>query len=155
MNEAIAYSKADTLTPDEAKELKKLYRNIVKNLHPDLNPNVSEAQIRLFENAVIAYKNGDLMALRIIEETVGNHNLPDCHQDAMSQLLEQKSNLESVIVAVNESIARIKSSYPYNVKEIIEDPIKETAKRKEIEDILNQYNAMIDFYNNKIKEMLG
>ena len=35
----------------------KLYRKIVKALHPDINPEVTEAQVQLFDNAVAAYKN--------------------------------------------------------------------------------------------------
>ncbi len=42
MNEAIKRSKSRALTAGESKELKKLYRKIVKSLHPDMNPNTSE-----------------------------------------------------------------------------------------------------------------
>ena len=68
MNKAIDHSQGRPLTDEETKEIKKLYRSIVKALHPDLHPEVTPAQIQLFQNAVQAYENGDLGNLRIISE---------------------------------------------------------------------------------------
>ena len=89
MNDALKRSKAEVLSDEDNKELKKLYRKIVKALHPDINPDVSEAQVQLFDNAVSAYKSGDLGTLRIIGEMVGNNPLPEQHKDAMTQLVEE------------------------------------------------------------------
>ena len=90
MNDALKRSKAEVLSDEDNKELKKLYRKIVKALHPDINPDVSQAQVQLFDNAVSAYKNGDLGTLRIIGEMVGNNPLPVHHKDAMTQLVEER-----------------------------------------------------------------
>lgn len=38
MNDALKRSKAEVLSDEDNKELKKLYRKIVKALHPDINP---------------------------------------------------------------------------------------------------------------------
>ncbi len=154
MNEALERSKCKVLSEEENKELKKLYRNIVKNLHPDVNPNVSEAQIRLLDNAVSAYKNGDLAALRIIEVMVIDQKLPEQTQDAMSMLVEENERLESMLATIREHISEIKSRYPYTVKDIVEDPQKEQERREEIESILHQYEELIDIYKAKLSEML-
>lgn len=121
MNDALKRSKAEVLTDEENKELKKLYRKIVKALHPDINPDVSEAQVNLFDNAVQAYKNGDLGTLRIIGEMVGNSPLPEQHKDALTQLSEEKDRLQNLLKAIRDSIEEIKSEYPYTMKEILED----------------------------------
>lgn len=154
MNDALKRSKAEVLTNEENKELKKLYRKIVKALHPDINPDVSETQVNLFDNAVQAYKNGDLNTLRIIGEMVGNRPLPEQHKDALTQLNEEKERLQNLLKAIRDSIEQIKSEYPYTMKEIIEDEEQTEQKKKELENILSQYNELISIYKAKIEEMI-
>lgn len=109
MNDALKRSKAEVLSDEDNKELKKLYRKIVKALHPDINPDVSEAQVQLFDNAVSAYKSGDLGTLRIIGEMVGNNPLPEQHKDAMTQLVEERERLQGLLKSIRDSIENIKS----------------------------------------------
>lgn len=154
MNDALKRSKAEVLTNEENKELKKLYRKIVKALHPDINPDVSEAQVNLFDNAVQAYKNGDLNTLRIIGEMVGNSPLPEQHKDAMTQLVEERERLQGLLKSIRESIDNIKSEYPYSMKDILEDTEKTEQKKQELENILSQYNELISIYKAKIEEMI-
>lgn len=154
MNDALKRSKAGVLSDEDNKELKKLYRKIVKALHPDINPDVSEAQVQLFDNAVSAYKNGDLGTLRIIGEMVGNNPLPEQHKDAMTQLVEERERLEGLLKSIRESIENIKSEYPYTMKDILEDTEKTEQKKQELEGILEQYNELISIYKAKIEEML-
>ena len=154
MNDALKRSKADVLSDEDNKELKKLYRKIVKALHPDINPDVSEAQVQLFDNAVSAYKNGDLGTLRIIGEMVGNNPLPEQHKDAMTQLVEERERLQGLLKSIRDSIENIKSEYPYTMKDILEDTEKTEQKKQELESIHEQYNELISIYKAKIEEML-
>ena len=154
MNDALKRSKADVLADEENKELKKLYRKIVKALHPDINPDASEAQVQLFDNAVSAYKSGDLGTLRIIGEMVGNNPLPEQHKDAMTQLVEERERLQGLLKSIRESIDNIKSEYPYTMKDILEDTEKTEQKKQELENILEQYNELISIYKKRIEEML-
>lgn len=154
MNDALKRSKAEVLSDEDNKKLKKLYRKIVKALHPDINPDVSETQVDLFDNAVQAYKNGDLNTLRIIGEMVGNSHLPEQHKDALTQLNEEKERLQHLLKAIRDSIEQIKSEYPYTMKEIIEDEEQTEQKKKELENILSQYNELISIYKAKIEEMI-
>lgn len=154
MNDALKRSKAEVLSDEDNKKLKKLYRKIVKALHPDINPDVSQAQVQLFDNAVSAYKNGDLGTLRIIGEMVGNSPLPEQHKDALTQLNEEKERLQNLLKAIRDSIEQIKSEYPYTMKEIIEDEEQTEQKKKELENILSQYNELISIYKAKIEEMI-
>ena len=155
MNEALERSRSRILTDAEAEELKKLYRSIVKRLHPDVNPNVTQAQLRLLTNAISAYKNGDLAAMRIIAAMVAEPVLPDRAREAMHMLTEESRRLETMLSSVRVQIADIKSRFPYTVKDIVEDPQKEQQRREEIESALTQYQELIKKYKARLAEMLG
>ena len=154
MNEALERRKCPVLSEEESGELKKLYRKIVKGLHPDLNPDVSKEQIQLFNNAVAAYKNGDLNSLKIINELVDDRKLPEQSKDAMTQLLEERERLSDLLKTIKEDIEKIKSSYPYTLKEIVESEEKTEQHRQELEHLLEQYNELIEVYKRVIEEML-
>lgn len=154
MNDALKRSKSEVLSDEDSKELKKLYRKIVKVLHPDINPDVTKAQVQLFDNAVTAYKSGDLGTLRIINEMVGNNPLPEQHKDAMTQLAQEKERLQGLLKSITESIEKIKTEYPYTMKAILEDEEKTEQKKRELEGVLEDYNELIRAYKAKIEEML-
>ncbi|MDR2510800.1 MAG: hypothetical protein LBC77_09180, partial [Spirochaetaceae bacterium] len=63
---AEAGAKGRRLTEEEAAELKRLYTQIVKKVHPDINPDSTEEQHAQFIDAVNAYRNADLSEMRII-----------------------------------------------------------------------------------------
>lgn len=154
MNAAIERSHYDTLSYEETKELKTLYRRIVKVLHPDLNPCLSQAQLDLFHNAVNAYENGDLITLRIIDEMLSDPKIPEDQKDSMTQLAEEKKRLTVLLNIVKESIEMIKSEFPYTVKEIINEPEKIAARKAELKNIIHQYEEAMYAYKARIKEML-
>lgn len=59
-----------------------------------------------------------------------------------------------MLKAIRDSIEQIKSEYPYTMKEIIEDEEQTEQKKKELENILSQYNELISIYKAKIEEMI-
>ncbi|MCI9469550.1 MAG: hypothetical protein HFG45_09725 [Oscillospiraceae bacterium] len=154
MNEAIERSQGDLLTPDEIKELKKLYRSIVKALHPDLNPEVTDSQFRLFENAVTAYENGDLSTMRIISEMMSPPAVFIQPEDALRQLNEEKRRLEERLSELQTQIEQIKRTYPYTLAEYVDDPKKAEERQKELNEILEYYQQCISLYEERIKNLL-
>ena len=144
----------ETLKTEFAEYQKRLYRKIVKELHPDLNADISAEKVQLFNNAVNAYKNGDLNALKIINEMVGDGMQPEQSKDAMTQLIEEKEHLLSLLKPIKDSIEDIKSKYPYNLKAIVESEKKTEQMRHELEHVLEQYNELIEIYKQTIDEML-
>lgn len=155
MNEAIDRSHAKTLTEQETKELKRLYRRVVKALHPDLNPNLSEEKRQLFLRAVSAYECGDLSTLRIIDETAGDPALPEGTQDAIGPLRQERDRLKRLLADVKAEIAKIKSEYPYTVKEVVQDEKKAEECRGQLEGLLKQYQESIAYYKAKIQQIVG
>lgn len=155
MNEAIERDNGEVLTEQQAKELKKLYRAIVKALHPDLNPNATKQQIKLFQNAVTAYKNGDLQTLRIINEMISNNNSEDDNTDNIEKMRNELIRLDRMISSINGDIEKIKSEYPYTMKDILSDKEQLNQRKEELKDNIDQCNELVSFYKTKIQHLLG
>ena len=155
MNDAIDRSQAGTLFGEEAAELKRLYRRIVKALHPDLHPDISEEKARLFDRAVRAYKNGDLGTMRIIDVMVTHETMDEEQEDPMRFLVKERDRLNALIGKVKENISAIKSKYPYTMKKLISDKAKIAERKAELEEMLKQYQSAVNSYRSRIKEMVG
>ena len=154
MNEALERSKSKRLSKDEAQELKKCYRNVVKELHPDLHPTLTPEQIRLFKNAVDAYKNGDLATIKMICVMVQKSGSIEKNDNPLVQLKEEKARLETVVHDIHVQMDVIKMTFPYTEKETLSSA-KEIAQRKQkLEKIIADYDEAIESLQEKIQEML-
>lgn len=154
MNAALERSKGTMLTNDETAELKKLYRSIVKALHPDLNPDLSDAQVSLFHNAVYAYEHGDLNGIRVIAAMVADPEPPKDDDDSMKMLMKDKERLSTLMQNVKDDIAEIKAGYPYTLKPFVQDEKKAAARKAELEGIIDQLNDALVSYTTKLAEMI-
>lgn len=154
MNKALDHSKGTPLTEEETKEIKKIYRNIVKALHPDLHPEVTPAQVQLFQNAGEAYEHGDLNSLRIISTMVAEPIIVEPSESALTVLAREKERLSKTLELIREQIAEIKSEFPYTMRELVESPEKIAEKKEEIEETLAELKEAYDFYSARLKEML-
>jgi len=154
MNAAILRQQSKLLSEAEARELKSLYRSIVKALHPDINPDLSTAKIQLFYNAVRAYESGDINGLRLICEMVAESILPEDTPEAITQLTKEEERLTKLLQTVRDRIAMIKSEYPYNVKSLLQSAEELDALRDELEVRIKQSRDALAAYTSRIEKML-
>lgn len=154
LNEALERAERDILTKESFQELKKLYRAIVKKLHPDLHPNMSEEQKNMFLNAVRAYDNGDLKMMRFIHGIVEGMEVYDFDKSGMDALQEEKERLTEMLVLARNEINEIKSQYPYILKELLEDEDKIAAQKISLEKDIEELKDAVETYQSKLEEML-
>ncbi len=153
LNEALRRSRMEALSEEETREIKKLYREVVKRLHPDLNPGAAEEERRLFENAVEAYQSGDLTALRAIRDAIGEGENYE-KTDAVAELIRTVERREASLKRIREEIEKIKSEFPYTAKELLEDEKKIAETRQWLEQTKEAYRKQAEYWREKIKEML-
>jgi hypothetical protein len=118
------------LNDDESTELKRLYTYIVKKLHPDINPDTTPEQHSQFNDAVDAYKNGDLSELRIISLLLEKTTVTD-NTNTMEKLVARKESLLNETTYITEQIQKIKETFPYCIKDLLlnkDDLQKGTSK---------------------------
>jgi len=123
-------------------------------LHPDFYPNLDETISRLFQNAVIAYENGDLEGLRVISAMVNQSIVTEGEASGLSQMNREQERLTKMLQTIKEQIDEVKSEFPYSMKSLIQDPEKKRAKISEMEKYTEGLGLSIEAYKEKIGELL-
>ncbi len=155
INSAISYFESEFLTGIELSEFKKLYRQVIKRLHPDLNPHLSEEKKRLFYTAQQAYKNGDLKQMRIIAEMLVEGSISAFNGTEVEYLQTELNRLLEIQQQVLADIEMIKNKYPYTLKIFIEDAQKSYEKTNELKVQIQEFEGLLKMYKKKITEMGG
>lgn len=122
----------------EVAELKKMYREIVKKLHPDLHPDLPEDKLRLFFQAVQAYTYGDVEGLRLIWSLLAD--TPEASgDDTLSEMEQLKANFVKYVAAIEEKIAALKKEYPYTLKKYLENDQAMEERKQELKAKRKEY----------------
>lgn len=144
------------LSDRDARELKRLYRELVKRLHPDLHPDLEDGAKRLFAMAQHMYKDGDVAGLRALAATVevllagtGEDAFPagDVLEELETELLAARGRVE----VMQGRLEKLKAAFPYALREKLEDTVWVVARSEELrrriaetERAANAYRAKLD-----------
>ena len=110
---------ADKYDREDKEELGALYRRIMKELHPDVNPDITPEELDLLHQAMEAYKNGDIETLR--------------------QLRRIRDDLAFLKESLLAEIEGIKTSFPYTLKAFLNDREAVRKKQEELRKTLAQW----------------
>ena len=135
--------------------IKELYRDIVKKLHPDMNPNASERDLELFYRAAKAYEEGDILTLQATHDEIYNLQndtvICEDHIEVLTALVEQ---LMEQIAKTSEEIAGIKEEFPYTEKEFLDNPEAVKVKQDAIIQLIQEYEKEILRLTKLLEEVL-
>jgi hypothetical protein len=120
------------LSPEDDRELKMSYYALVKRLHPDVNPNLTEDQRRLWLRAQSAYDAGDLPELRALallaEKTAA---IPP--SKSLDNLRRDQKVLEEQIATMLEKVEKVESQPPFTLRWQLADETWLTTRQQDIE----------------------
>ena len=140
-------------------EMKALYRKIVKALHPDMNPDETEEEKRLFNEAVEAYNMGDLEKLREISALIDEGKISetpiDISEEDVEKLREIVDGLKLRVEELTKEIEEIKTTFPYTMKDFLHDDKAVKKKQKELNDLLYEYDKQAEELDRRLSEMIG
>ncbi len=152
---ASAPSGEKTINP--AAELKKLYKEIVKLLHPDVNKDITEREKELFNRAVRAYKAGDLEEMRRVWEELRGMEPPEEQfkdtPEGIEKLKEMLRKLNARVCELQEEIRGIRSDFPYNMKSFLQNEEAVKARRDQLQAQLKAAREMIQQLVDYINEL--
>jgi hypothetical protein len=135
-------------------ELKKLYRKLVKTLHPDLNPGQSEAQLDMWQQVQSAHAANALADLQAIATVVGKP--PTAGEPAaFAELEEQKQKLTTILAALVAKHAVAEQLPPFTLREKLDDDAWIAARRAEIEAEIAPQEAKRDAYEQHLQQLIA
>jgi hypothetical protein len=120
------------LSPADDLELKKLYYALVKRLHPDVNPNVTEDQRRLWSRAQSAYEAGDLPELRALA-LIAEKSAAIPPSKSLDNLRRDQKILEEQIANALKKVEHIETRPPFSLRRQLEDETWLATRRQEID----------------------
>ena len=135
-----------------AQRIKRLYRKIVKRLHPDVRPDLSAHEKDLFQQAQTAYERGDLETLeRIWQELEGMNTPEETFADTPEDIEKMKlilENLKKLIRELQREITSIRSEFPYTMRDLLENEEllreKKAALQKQLQEIREANDSLAE-----------
>ena len=132
------------------------YLKAVKKLHPDLNKDLSDAAVSLWNQIQKAYAAKSWRQLKFLvslvdEAVVGTSDFP-ATPDGLAALREACAQLEAKGREVAERIAALKATVPFTYEVLLEDPLllerKQNSLRGKIKDLKAAIGKYEEEWNN-------
>ena len=140
------------LSAGGTKELKELYRQAVKALHPDLHPGADETRAKTLDQAMRAYRIGDLETLRTICQTLEPAREGEICE--LEELRAEAKRLRAQIRSFDRQLEAIKQEYPYSMRVYLEDNEKGREREAELSAQLRDLRQRTARYESAIENML-
>lgn len=145
---------AHLLPPAEDRELKTLYYALVKKLHPDVNPDLTDGHKRLWLRVQLAFIVGDLTemrALALLAEKLGG--VPPAAA-SLEKLRADQKILQEQIDELLKQIETIESQPPFTLREQLADDAWVATRREEMETQINQLQAQRTGLESHLQQLL-
>ena len=118
-------------------KIKRIYRRLAKQLHPDINPMTAEIpELMELWNAVVTASNCNSLEDMEEAELLVNEALK---RIGAGYREIEIPDLPGKIKALEESITKIRETDPYQYKYLLEDPQAVKEKKKELEEQIKTY----------------
>lgn len=141
------------LSIEESKELKRLYIEIAKELHPDLNSNITEKEKVLWQRAKDAYEMGDLDLLKIFYEmAMENENIEEIN--SMEELRGKINFFKNKIYTISMEIETIQNDFPFNQETFLMNEEKVTEKQEELKAKIEIAKLILEMTEKELLELL-
>ena len=142
------------MSDDENEEFKKLYRQLVFKLHPDLNPNQTKDEENLWHRVQLTYKSGDLEEMRslmiILEVQDSSVELPS----SKDILQKWQTKLTKQIQKIINNMSELEQKFPFDIAGKLADKAWVNTKVERIQEQINQWQEKCEHYEALIKVLL-
>lgn len=146
VNFAFEYCNTDKyeISEDDIKEIRDVYRDVLRKLHPDINPNITPDERRILFQATQYYEERNLKFLRSLKSLcIREKTLEETVEiDELEKLQERKKRYEKIRRNIVRSITCMKNIFPYNQIEFLKDENEVRKKKDEINQEIESFNKI-------------
>jgi len=147
------FEKLPFLTQEETRDLERIYLKIAERIHPDLTPDFDERKKELWIKTLNAYKLNDLETLKECEAQLdkcleGKPRRPDYEKlDEEIEAFKAKNSL------LRERNRKLMQSFPYNHKNLLDDPEWIKDKLKELDRDIELFRRSLELLRERLQEI--
>ena len=144
---------AEMLSAEETNAIRCEYLKAVKKLHPDINPNLSEAAVNLWNQIQKAHSAKDWRKLKflvgLVDEVVAGQASFDATPEGLEKLMLACAKLEEKGREVSRQIAELRAGKPFVYAVLLEDPELLKQRQDELNGKIAELEEAIKNYERK------
>lgn len=153
IQEAGRHASLKKLSEKETNAIRANYLTAAKRLHPDINPDLPEAAIELWNKIQAAYKDGDWKELAfltgIVDEVLHGVDASFACAGTMQELLRRTNRLRQKYDALLEKRRETESQEPFVWRELLHDNGEVARRRAELDRQIKSLSAAIEEYEDR------
>lgn len=156
LNQAIVFQREYGLENfvEQVSTLDELYCKISIHIHPDLFPNLASEVQELYQNALIAYHQGDVFTLNMIATIVSNQNVEQQNTHSFADLFAEQKRLHALKDLIKEELVQLDDEYPSALKQYVDTQEQVTTQRDFLNEQADESLKAIQDYQAKIDILL-
>jgi len=147
---------ASRLTPQETTEVRLMYLNAAKRLHPDVNPNLGEEAAKLWNRIKNAYAERKWSEVRflcsMIDTLAEKPKAFPATKKGVAALKKEIARLESVCQEQREKIDELNAQVPWSYRERLNDKVAVEAEISKLAEDIDALQVRIDEYERRWQE---
>jgi hypothetical protein len=137
-------------SPERSAELRKIYKQYAKQLHPDVNDNLTKEQINLWHLVKEAYETGDLEKLKALKLVYEKELI--ARESRIEEFTEEHLALKIEVLkegirVLNDQLIAIRSEFPFTIESQIKDDEWVGLRREE----LKNEHEKLELYESELK----
>lgn len=143
------------MTPADEEELHKLYRTLMKRLHPDVHAGEDEKRAEYFALAQKAYQDGDIAVLRSLEAATRRFDpKDDLAEEEDTNALATELELQQVErSAMEKQLAELENCDDMQLGKLLQDPEWVSERTMELRGAVEEWERVQREYDGRVDKL--